>query len=70
MSAPTQTVTAFRIEIPSPPSTTCATRLARTRWPDELPGAGWDYGVPVDYLQGAGRVLARRLRLARAGGAR
>ncbi|MFL5493391.1 MAG: epoxide hydrolase N-terminal domain-containing protein [Gemmatimonadales bacterium] len=22
-------------------------RLARTRWPDELPGAGWDYGQGV-----------------------
>ena len=21
------------------------------RWPDELPGAGWDYGVPLDYVK-------------------
>ena len=26
-------------------------RLARTRWPDELPGVGWGYGVPLDYLR-------------------
>ncbi|HKE50011.1 MAG TPA: epoxide hydrolase, partial [Actinomycetes bacterium] len=26
-------------------------RLDRTRWPDELPGAGWDYGVPLGYLK-------------------
>src|SRR5215471_265970 len=26
-------------------------RLARTRWPDQLPDAGWDYGVPLGYLQ-------------------
>jgi epoxide hydrolase len=26
-------------------------RLARTRWPDELPGVGWRYGVPVGYLK-------------------
>jgi hypothetical protein len=26
-------------------------RLARTRWPDQLPGAGWDYGIPLDYVQ-------------------
>lgn len=26
-------------------------RLARTRWADELPGAGWDYGTPVSYLR-------------------
>ena len=25
-------------------------RLDRTRWPDELPGVGWAYGVPRDYL--------------------
>ena len=26
-------------------------RLARTRWPDELPGVGWDYGVERSYLE-------------------
>lgn len=26
-------------------------RLARTRWPDELDQAGWDYGVPLAYLR-------------------
>jgi pimeloyl-ACP methyl ester carboxylesterase len=26
-------------------------RLARTRWPDELPGVGWSYGVPLDYVR-------------------
>jgi epoxide hydrolase len=26
-------------------------RLDRTRWPDELPGVGWAYGVPRDYLK-------------------
>jgi pimeloyl-ACP methyl ester carboxylesterase len=26
-------------------------RLASTRWPDELPDAGWDYGVPTAYLR-------------------
>ena len=25
--------------------------LARTRWPDQLPGTGWDYGIPLDYVQ-------------------
>jgi hypothetical protein len=28
-----------------------ADRLARTRWPDELPGVGWSGGVPLDYLK-------------------
>jgi microsomal epoxide hydrolase len=26
-------------------------RLARTRFPDQLEGTGWEYGVPVDYLR-------------------
>lgn len=26
-------------------------RLARTRWPDQVTGAGWDYGSDVDYLR-------------------
>jgi pimeloyl-ACP methyl ester carboxylesterase len=26
-------------------------RLARTRWPDELPGVGWSRGVPLAYLK-------------------
>ncbi|MGW5512539.1 epoxide hydrolase family protein [Streptomyces albogriseolus] len=26
-------------------------RLDRTRWPDALPDAGWEYGVPVTYLR-------------------
>ncbi len=25
-------------------------RLGRTRWPDEVPDAGWDYGVSLAYL--------------------
>ena len=26
-------------------------RLARTRWPDEVQGANWDYGTNLDYLK-------------------
>jgi pimeloyl-ACP methyl ester carboxylesterase len=26
-------------------------RLRRTRWPQSLPGTGWERGIPVDYLQ-------------------
>jgi len=25
-------------------------RLARTRWPDEVDGAGWDYGASLAYM--------------------
>jgi len=27
------------------------TRLARTRFPDQIEGTGWEYGFPVDYLR-------------------
>jgi hypothetical protein len=26
-------------------------RLAATRWPDEIPGVGWDYGSNLAYIQ-------------------
>ena len=26
-------------------------RLARTRWPDEVAGAGWEYGTSLAYMQ-------------------
>lgn len=33
-------------------------RLARTRWPDQPPGIGWERGVPVDYLRDLVRYWA------------
>lgn len=41
----------FRIEIPQADLDDLQERLARTRWPDELPGAGWDYGIPLEYVK-------------------
>jgi len=41
----------FRIEIPQADLDDLRDRLARTRWPDELPGDGWARGVPVGYLR-------------------
>jgi pimeloyl-ACP methyl ester carboxylesterase len=41
----------FRIEVPQAALDDLRDRLARTRWPDELPGVGWDYGVPLDYVK-------------------
>ena len=26
-------------------------RLGRARWPDEIPGSGWEYGANLDYMQ-------------------
>src|ERR1700730_1889426 len=44
----------FRIDIPQADLDDLRDRLARTRWPDELPGVGWSYGVPVDRLKELG----------------
>jgi epoxide hydrolase len=41
----------FRIDIPQADLDDLRDRLARTRWPSQLPGAGWRRGVPVAYLQ-------------------
>jgi len=41
----------FRIAIPTADLEDLHQRLDRTRWPDELPGVGWAYGVPRDYLR-------------------
>ncbi len=42
----------FRIDIPQADLDDLRDRLARTRWPDELPGVGGDYGVRLDYVKG------------------
>jgi pimeloyl-ACP methyl ester carboxylesterase len=44
-------MTPFRIEIPQADLDDLHERLARTRWPSQLPGEGWRRGVPVDYLR-------------------
>jgi epoxide hydrolase len=41
----------FRIDIPQVALDDLGARLERTRWPSEIPGIGWDRGVPVDYLR-------------------
>ncbi|MGI5211846.1 epoxide hydrolase family protein [Plantactinospora sp. CA-290183] len=40
----------FRVDIPQADLDDLDHRLARTRWPDELPDAGWAYGVNREYL--------------------
>jgi epoxide hydrolase len=42
----------FRIDVPQADLDDLRERLARTRWPAEVQGAGWSRGVPVDYLKG------------------
>ena len=41
----------FQIDVPQADLDDLQARLARVRWPDELPGAGWDYGVPLGYVK-------------------
>jgi microsomal epoxide hydrolase len=44
-------VTPFTIQVPEPVLADLKQRLARTRFPDEIPGAGWDYGTDLTYLK-------------------
>ena len=41
----------FRIDVPQADLDDLRDRLARTRWPNELAGAGWDYGFPLARLR-------------------
>jgi epoxide hydrolase len=41
----------FRLDVPEPELDELRARLDQVRWPDELPGVGWAYGVPLGYLQ-------------------
>ena len=45
-------ILSFRIDIPQADLDDLADRLARTRWTDEIEGAGWDYGTSLGYLKG------------------
>jgi len=44
-------VTPFKIEVSDAALEDLKERLDRTRWPDEIPGSGWDYGSNLDYIK-------------------
>jgi pimeloyl-ACP methyl ester carboxylesterase len=46
-----ESIDPFRISIPQSDLDDLHERLARTRWPEEIPGAGWAYGIPGEYLR-------------------
>ena len=56
------------IEVPQADLDDLADRLARTRWTDEIEGAGWDYGTSVGYLKELTDYWRDRVRLAEAEG--
>ncbi|MBA2277656.1 MAG: epoxide hydrolase [Chloroflexia bacterium] len=41
----------FEVDIPRATLDNLRGRLGRTRWPNELPGLGWTFGPPRDYLR-------------------
>jgi pimeloyl-ACP methyl ester carboxylesterase len=43
--------TPFTIQIPDATLADLCARLDRVRWPDEIPGAGWQYGTDLTYLR-------------------
>ena len=43
-------VTPFKIDVPDAVLQDLNERLARTRWPDEIPGSGWDYGSNLGHV--------------------
>ncbi|MFI1396457.1 epoxide hydrolase family protein [Streptomyces sp. NPDC020681] len=45
-----QEIRPYRIETSQAQLDDLSDRLARTRWPDELPDAGWAYGASLPYL--------------------
>jgi pimeloyl-ACP methyl ester carboxylesterase len=47
----TNQVRPYRIDIPQAELDDLGDRLDRVRWAQELPGVGWDYGVPGGYVK-------------------
>jgi epoxide hydrolase len=50
-SAQGEEIVPFTIDIPQSAIDDLHNRLARTRWPSELPGVGWERGVPRAYMK-------------------
>jgi pimeloyl-ACP methyl ester carboxylesterase len=41
----------FEVHVPDEDLSYLRAKIDLTRWPDELPGVGWTYGVPLAYLR-------------------
>ena len=51
MSSPEGPIESFDITVPDTVLDDLRERLSRTRWPDQIPDTGWDYGTNLAYLQ-------------------
>lgn len=50
-SAPSAGIRPYRISVPQAQIGDLRDRLDRTRWARDLPGTGWERGVPTPYLR-------------------
>src|SRR5579871_5987392 len=41
----------YKINVPQASLDDLQDRLARTRWPEEIDGVGWDYGTDLAYMK-------------------
>ena len=48
---PTADINTFKVEVPVAELDDLHQRLAKTRWPDEIPGAAGNYGIPLAYVK-------------------
>jgi pimeloyl-ACP methyl ester carboxylesterase len=46
-----QDVRPFRVQVEDAVLTDLHERLAKTRWPDQIPGSSWEYGVDVEFMR-------------------
>jgi pimeloyl-ACP methyl ester carboxylesterase len=44
-------IEAFAVQVDDAVLQDLRARLARTRFPDQIEGTGWEYGIPIDYLR-------------------
>src|SRR5262245_60596632 len=51
MAKADEKITPFKIAVDDKVLRDLNERLARTRWPDQIDGTEWEYGVPVAYMK-------------------
>ncbi len=59
-AAVTAEIKPYSIDVPQSEVDDLHRRLSMTRWPDELSGAGWSYGAPLEYVKGLAEHWATR----------